>query len=439
LETIVTAHQLTADDIDALVLPDRLHGKALTDPAIFDAEMEIIFERGWAYIGHESEIPKPGDFRTSFIGRQPIIFSRDPAGEIHVVMNRCTHRAAILCTEESGNTRAFRCPYHLWTFRNSGKLIGVPYPEGYGPDFRKSEFDLPKPPRVGFYRGFIFASLEEDGPDLDEHLGPLVKEQIDLFLDLSPVGEVECRAGVNRFYFKANWKLQLDNTADFYHVNLLHRSLLDVLAEQQGIDISAVSSEGSEARNVYLGNGHSMMDIRPYNRLHHDSVRDHVLRGGGPQGDYIQSLKDSHGEQRADELMVAGGTHMAVWPNLGVLSGMIRRLRPISVDLTEVILTPALLKGVPDEVNTARLRGHEGFFPPAGMGGSDDQDVFERVQMGLAANVNPWLYLGRGMHRETHHENGSVTAQVTDEANARGLYHYWRDVLSKNIHDSIGV
>lgn len=435
----MAAKQLTADDIDALVLPDRVHGKALTDPAIFDAEMEIIFEQGWSYIGHESEIPNPGDFRTSYIGRQPIIFSRDSAGEIHVVMNRCTHRAVLLCTEESGNTRAFRCPYHLWTFRNSGKLVGVPYPEGYGPDFCKSDFDLPRPPRVGFYRGFIFASMAGDGPGLDEHLGTLAKEQIDLFLDLSPMGEIECSAGVNRFYFKGNWKLQLDNTADFYHVNLLHRSLLDVLAEQQGVDVTPASSETSEALNVYLGSGHSMMDIRPYNRRHPDSVRDHVLRGGGPQGDYIQSLKDAHGDERAEDVIVAAGTHMAVWPNLGVLSGMIRRLRPISADLTEVILTPAMLKGVPESVNTARLRGHEGFFPPSGMGGSDDVEVFERIQLGLAATANPWIYLGRGMHRETHHDNGSVTAQVTDEANARGIYQFWRNVLVKNIDDTVGA
>ncbi|WP_157106647.1 aromatic ring-hydroxylating oxygenase subunit alpha [Nocardia arthritidis] len=426
----MTAKRLAAADVAELVLPDRVHGRLYTDSEIFEAEMETIFEQGWVFIGHEREVPNPGDFRTSYIGRQPVIMSRDTDDEVHVVMNRCTHRASLVCMEESGNSRTFRCPYHQWTFRNSGKLVGVPYPNGYGPDFDKSEFDLARPPRIGSYRGFLFASMAPDGPSLDDHIGPLVKEQIDLFLDLSPLGEIECTGGVNRFYYKGNWKFQLDNTADFYHVNLLHRSLVDVLAEQQGIDISQVSSENSEALNVSLGGGHTLMDIRPYNRKHGGHVRDTVLRGGGPQGDYINALKTAYGEERTEELLVAGGTHMAVWPNLGVLSGMIRRIRPISVDLTEVILTPALLKGVPEQVNTARLRGHESFFPPAGMGGSDDQEVFERVQLGLQATANPWMYIGRGMHRETVHENGSITSQVTDEANVRGIFRHWTEVMT---------
>lgn len=430
---------VTADDIDALVRPDRVHGDAYTDPDIFDAEMRILFEQGWVFVGHESEVPRPGDFRTGHIGRQPVIMSRDRSGGINIVMNRCTHRAAALCVEESGNTRTFICPYHHWTFKTSGELVGIPYANAYGPEFDRSELDLARPPRVDSYRGFVFASLTEDVPLLVEHLGPLVTEQIDLFVDLSPTGEVECNAGVNRFYYKANWKLQLDNTADFYHVNLLHKSLVDVLAEHQGIDISGASSEDSPALNVYMGGGHTMMDIRPYNRAKSDFVRDNVLRGGGPAAGYIQSLQDAHGAERADELLVAGGTHMAVFPNLGVLSGMIRRIRPISPDLTEVILTPAMLKGVPDEMNTRRLRGHESFFPPAGMGGSDDQEVFERVRDGLKAEVNPWLFVGRGLNREQRHPDGSVTAQVTDEANARGIFQHWRDIMVAGLKNANAV
>lgn len=431
--------RVTPEEIDGLVRPDRVHGDAYTDSDIFDAEMRILFERGWVYIGHESEVPKGGDYRTSYIGRQPVIMSRDRSGGINVVMNRCTHRAAALCVEESGNTRTFICPYHHWTFKTSGELVGIPYPNAYPSDFDKSEWNLPRPPKVDAYRGFVFASLTEDVPALLEHLGPLVIEQIDLFLDLSPVGEVECNAGVNRFYYRGNWKLQLDNTADFYHVNLLHKSLVDVLAEQEGIDISGASSEDSPALNVYLGGGHTMMDIRPYNRAKSDFVRDNVLRGGGPAAGYIQSLREAYGTERADELLVAGGTHMAVFPNLGVLSGMIRRIRPIRADLTEVILTPAMLKGVPDEMNTRRLRGHESFFPPSGMGGSDDQEVFERVHAGLKAELNPWLFLGRGLNREKRHPDGSVTAQVTDEANARGIFGHWRDAMIAGLKNSNAV
>lgn len=429
---MLTQDAFSTIDYGALVEPHRIHGRVFTDPDIFEAEMEVIYGQGWVFVGHESEVPNPGDFRTSVVGRQPVIISRDDAGEVHVLMNRCTHRAAIVCSEESGNAPSFKCPYHQWTWRTSGKLVGVPYPGGYGEDFDKSKYDLARPPRMDTYRGFIFVSMAADGIDLDEHLGPLVKEQIDLFLDLSPVGEIECQAGVNRFYFRGNWKLQVDNTADFYHVNFLHRSLLDVLIEQDDLNIAGMSDEKSPARNVSLGSGHTMMDIRPYNRAKQDFLRDNVLRGGGPRADYIRALQQSYGEERANELLIAGGTHMAVWPNLGVLSGMIRRIRPIRVDLTEVILTPTFLKGVPAEMNTGRLRGHEGFFPPAGMGGSDDQDIFERVQEGLQATVDPWLFCGRGMHREKVEPDGSITAQVTDELNTRAIFAHWRELMSKH-------
>lgn len=415
---------------DGLVRPDRIHGSVYTDPDIFDAEMELIFEQGWSFIGHEAEIPNPNDFRTTNIGRHPLIMARDSDGAVHVVFNRCTHRAATVCQLDSGNAAFFKCAYHSWTFRSSGALVGVPYPSGYGPEFDRSEFDLARPPRVDSYRGFLFASLAADGPSLDEHLGPLVKEQIDLFLDLSPVGEIDCNAGVNRFFYKGNWKFQLENTADFYHVNLLHKSLLDVLATTRGMHIEDVSDDRSPALNVHLGGGHTMMDMRPYNAAKRNFARDNVLRGGGPQEQYIDALRERYGPERADELMIAGGTHMAVFPNLGVLSGMIRRIRPIRADLTEVILTLTTLKGVPDEMNTARLRGHEAFFPPAGMGGSDDQEVFERMQLGLQASFAPWLYVGRGMHREERHPDGSTTAQVTDELNTRAIFQHWRAVLS---------
>ncbi len=114
---------------DNLVFDDRVHGSIYTDPAIFDDEMDQIFHRGWVYIGHESEIPKPGDFRTRRIGRQPVIFIRDDEAHVRVLMNRCTHRAAVVCPHEHGNAKGFVCAYHGWTFRNNGALIAVRHAE----------------------------------------------------------------------------------------------------------------------------------------------------------------------------------------------------------------------------------------------------------------------------------------------------------------------
>ncbi|MBI3302798.1 MAG: hypothetical protein HYZ72_12100 [Deltaproteobacteria bacterium] len=78
----------------------------------------------------------------------------------------------------------------------------------------------------------------------------------------------------------------------------------------------------------------------------------------------------------------------------------------MSAGETSIYYQPALLKGVPAEINTARLREHEWFFGPAGFGSPDDLDIFERQQLALQAQVNEWLVLRRGLHRERVDEGG---------------------------------
>jgi hypothetical protein len=67
-------------DYKALVRDDRIHASLYTDPRIVEDEMERIFYRGWVFVGHDSEIPHPGDFVTRTIGTQPVIMTRDQDG-----------------------------------------------------------------------------------------------------------------------------------------------------------------------------------------------------------------------------------------------------------------------------------------------------------------------------------------------------------------------
>src|SRR5262245_18839395 len=146
-------------DYDALVKDDRVHGQVYTDPTIFEEEMDKIFSRGWVYVGHASEIPQPGDFRMTTIGRQSVIMVRADDGQVQLLMNRCTHRANAVCQVERGNAKIFRCAYLGWTFRNNGELASVTYADRYDASFRKEDYGLCKVPRLGMYRGFVFGSL----------------------------------------------------------------------------------------------------------------------------------------------------------------------------------------------------------------------------------------------------------------------------------------
>src|SRR4030095_9435457 len=171
-------------DYNALVKEDRVHISLYTDPDIFTDEMDKIFRRVWVYVGHQGEVPNPGDFRLKRIGLQPVIMVRDQHGQVQLLLNRCRHRGATVCQEKQGNTRSFRCMYHGWTYHLDGELSGVPSEEAYGDDFKRQELSLVKVPRVAAYRGFIFASLSTAGIPLEEHLGRAAAE-LDLFFGLS--------------------------------------------------------------------------------------------------------------------------------------------------------------------------------------------------------------------------------------------------------------
>ena len=89
-----------------------IHTDVYTSTAVFDAEMRTIFERGWVYVAHESQVPLPGDYVTGSIGRQPVVVSRHEDGEVYVLVNRCRHRGTVVCRADAGHSNCFRCPYH---------------------------------------------------------------------------------------------------------------------------------------------------------------------------------------------------------------------------------------------------------------------------------------------------------------------------------------
>src|SRR5882672_12275095 len=127
----------TQDEIGRLIEPGRVHRRVYTDPEIFELEMERIFGRAWLFFGHASQVPIPGDYITTDLGRQPVIMTRHHDGSIHVLLNRCTHRGAKVVNERCGHATRLVCLYHGWTFDTDGTLIGVPVPEGCAADFDK--------------------------------------------------------------------------------------------------------------------------------------------------------------------------------------------------------------------------------------------------------------------------------------------------------------
>ena len=406
---------------DELIEADRVHGSLYTDPGVFQAELERIWYRTWVFVGHASEVPEPGDYVLKSIGSQPVIMTRDKAGEIHLLLNRCTHRGNLVCEAERGNANAFRCPYHGWTFSNTGQLLGYPFSSGYGGRELKAELGLARVPRVEAYRGFVFGSLAGDGPSLAEHLGA-ARDAFDRLARLSPDGEVRLTAGWLKHKVKANWKLLLENETDGYHPQFVHASIFAVA--QSGI--GDLYGERSTAVSRDLGGGHTENDLRPeFRRL----GRPLAWFGTTPDRvpDYVAHLRQAHGEA-AEEILVDGSPHVMVFPNLFIAEIQLFVLQPVAVDETVQHVTAVQFKGQPD-MNRRMLSQTIGSVGPAGFLLADDSEMYERNQRGLAARNPEWLVLRRGLHRERRDDQGFLVGDATDEVPARAIWRHYRSLM----------
>lgn len=412
---------------DELVKEDAVHRSVYTDPAIFGQEMCRIYGRTWVFVAHESEVRNPGDFKTDEIAGQPIIVSRHSDGRVYALFNTCRHRGALVCNLPSGRSSYFRCPYHSWTYRTNGELALVPNREGFGSDFDLGEHGLLPVPRVASYRGFIFASLRADGPDLDEHLGR-ARHYIDIFVDRAPAGEVESTTPI-KYAYPGNWKLQIENMSDNYHPQYVHASAFGTRIDgmQDSLDgaWNAVPNE-LELQRVErsFAAGHGLLDYRGSRALVTHPQR-------YPQ--YVAQLTERHGGARADELACAD-LHLMVYPNLilHTLYAHYRVIRPIAVDRTEINTYPCRLVGAEDAINEALLRATALHVSPAGRVQVDDLETFARVQRGLRSEAMDWvLFKMRGIDEHVN-EDGELECRFLSEMIPRGYYREWRRLMAQD-------
>lgn len=417
----------------SLVQPGRVHSRVYTDQAIFELEIERIFHSAWVYVGHESEVAKPGDFITRTLGRTPVIMARGKDRQVRVLVNRCRHRGAQVCETESGSTKFFRCWYHGWTYDLTGALAEVTESGGYGPDFRHEEMGLSPVPRVASHRGFYFASLKPQGESLAEFLGAAAS-QFDMLVDASPTGEIFLDAGVNKTEYLGNWKLV---GMDGYHPNFVHASVVAAWARNADSGIGAMHredpfSDAALTRTRDYGHGHAMLDFRAQ-RLKGYAKHAQFLSKVPGGTKYVEDMHQAYGKERAELLIsLAGDPHLGLFPNLQLIGNQVRIITPVAPGVTQVTMAMVRLGGVSDEINTMRVRQHESFYGPAGSGSPDDAEIFERVQRGMASEVNPWIEISRGMHREeVDPEDGSIVGRITDEVPQRGQMKYWLELMTQ--------
>jgi nitrite reductase/ring-hydroxylating ferredoxin subunit len=413
----------------ALVEPDRVHGSLYTDPEIFEQELTKIFESTWVWVAHDSELPRPGTFKSTYVGRQPVIVTRDRKGTVRTLLNRCRHRGASLCEKPSGAANGFTCPYHAWSYGLDGRLRGIPYPDGYEGVMEKADLSL-RALRTEAYGGMVFASYDPDVEPLVDFLGD-VAPWIDLFTKQGGGYPIKV-LGRHRFTFKGNWKIQLENTTDGYHFPIVHRSWM-ASVDAETADMMSFMTD-PECTTHSVGNGHSVMQMVPeHSDLDADDGTEPLqARFDGLVAELGRAGLDDAAVRRLVRAMHGTGFNLNLFPNVSLSNSFFRVLRPIAVDRTLVEHIAIGPDGPPEivgPVNRERLRIHEHFQGPFGFGTPDDSEGWERVQRGAQAEPAMPIMVNRGMAREKAAGEGWPTSHVTDETGMRAAYAKWKEMM----------
>jgi Rieske 2Fe-2S family protein len=192
------------------------------DERLFQIDLQEIFHKEWLIAGMTCEIPAKGNFLTLQIGVNPIIVIRGADGVVHAFHNVCRHRGSRLCTSDKGKVAKLVCQYHQWTYEIDGRLLFAG--SEMGADFNLADYSL-KPVNVKVAGGYIFISLAQQPPAIDEFLATLAQY-------MEPYDMENTKVAVQTsFVEKANWKLVLENNRECYHCNGAHPELLNTLLE----------------------------------------------------------------------------------------------------------------------------------------------------------------------------------------------------------------
>lgn len=370
-----------------------------TDLELYELEMEHIFEGNWIYMCHESQIPKNNDFLSGWMGRKPVVITRNAKGEIGGFVNVCAHRGATVCREKRGNSTSFTCPFHGWSYDINGALASVRAERGagYPADFDKKNYGMPRIPRVESYRGFVFASLSDDVVSLKDYLGGAAFF-LDLVVDQAPNG-IEVLRGSSTYIFNGNWKLQMENGADGYHVAAVHSNYVSVLRRREAGD-SAYSIKTLTPGGVGKRPGGSY-------GFEHGHVMLWSQRGdpaASPNFPMQALYQKKYGEERAF-WMLGRSRNLGLYPNLFLMDSMstqIRQFRPTSPTTTEVTSYCFAPAGEDAESRSRRLRQFEDFYNASGMATPDDLAEFQAVQQGHQGTPEGWNDLSRGAQHWVH-------------------------------------
>lgn len=393
--------------------------RIFSDPQLFQQEQECIF-RGptWSYVGLAAEIPNQGDYKTTHIGEVPVILSRDRDSGIHVLINRCAHRGALVLREAFGSKKRYNCVYHQWGYDPNGDLKAVPLKSGagdgggYGESFCLADHGLKKL-RVETFNGLVFATFRDDTPPLTEYLGEVAPHVARVF-DGRPLEVL----GYLRQLVKANWKLYFENTKDPYHASLLHlfhatfglyRSTMkgDLLAERSGVGVLIAHGGTDEAKKAQ----YEKEEIATYKK-NYALKEPELLNIDWEYGDRVTNSIQTIFPSLVNHQI---GNTVAT-----------RHVIPRAVDKFELIWTFVGYADDSPELREKRLL-QANLVGPSGYISLEDVEALEIVQKAIQGGERDSSFVQMGGDTTPFAEQ--PIHNLMSEAMIRGFWHTWRDLM----------
>jgi phenylpropionate dioxygenase-like ring-hydroxylating dioxygenase large terminal subunit len=375
--------------------------RIFADPEVFALEQERIFGRGWFFVGHESEIPQPGDVLSRQCGLDPVLFLRDQDGVVRVFLNSCRHRGMRLLRTDRDNVRLFRCPYHGWSYGTNGELLAASGEHHYcDGELDKSELGLIPVARLGSYRGLVFGTWDPRAPSLEEWLGDM-RWYMDIIFGRT--GEIEFVGVPQVWEVDCAWKFATDNFTDNFHVFHAHQSLVELEMLPNDPDFA------SHGHMVTLENGHILhfvagapmeafqgLGIPPALRPKFDQC----LNPGQAQIAHTHGYSAGTMWPNFHWLQLTGAGDMQAEP-IGILN--LRLEIPLSATRTRMFSWFAIDKDASDDY---RKLSYETYVRTFGPGGIFDQDDMENWEECTAAARGPaakrfTLHHRMGLYRAT--------------------------------------
>jgi ethylbenzene dioxygenase subunit alpha len=394
-----------------------------------------VFARCWLFLAHESQLPRPGDFLTTWMGEDNVLVVRRRDGGIGAYLNSCPHRGNRVCTAERGSARGFVCNYHGWSFGLDGTLRGVHESRAFErtPGFDRSRLGLAPVAQVDTYKGLVFGSLDPAAPSLTDYLGDFTY-YLDIVLDNDP-GGTEFLDGSISSELRCNWKIAAENFAgDALHAAWTHASGANAMLGGPVPELGADDAESFQANvrgHAWEGNFNKRGNAATLGQpLVMDYLREHE-----------RQFEERLGRLRAR--MVGSISSVNVFPNFSFLPGQntFRTWQPKGPEKTELHTWVLVNRSAPEEVKDAWRKGAMMTFSPAGLFEMDDGENWElatRSNRG-AATRRRRLYCGLGLDTRVRHAElpGEVYRGQVNEANQRAMYRRWSQLMLADNWDEV--